>query len=338
MAVDCSGLGGNTFTVGGHEAGNSDASVNLNHADNPMSIVSHDAGKITDAGPQPDAFFINDPAPPVCGPDGGMSDPKPVGGTPECPDDKNRQGCPCKTPGETAACWPGKRLNRGKGDCKDGMTKCERTPEFGSVWGACMGYVLPAEGGTQGPEACACFSNGVWTLNNLVPCVYDTGTQMFLYSSHPDTNNGYACNPVSMSPPSKPPEAWSSSTLTGDCAGQFKLCYTMKAGLVGSPKPEDCVVMQNCINVWYSKPGEALPLPNLPGWTSTDTACSKKFIDQGGYGEMTVVGKSIDCDAVDDGRGHPYVFKRTSYCLPSCVATPNKPECKGCSTGGSGQF
>lgn len=338
LATGCSGLGSDSLGLSAKDAGGGDGAIDFKHTDNPTPLVVRDAGSIPDATPSVDAFFINDPAPPVCGPDGSTSEPKPVGGTPDCPDDKNREGCACKTPGEKAACWPGKRVNRNKGMCKDGVTTCQRNTEFGPAWGPCKDYVLPKEGATSGPEACGCFSNGVWALNNLVPCVFESENRLFLYSSHPEGDKGYACNSVSMSPPPRPAEAWNSSTLTGDCAGQFKLCYTMKAGLVGSPKADDCLVMQSCVDVWYSKPGESMQLPNLPGWTSNDPACSKKFIDLGGYGEMTVLGKSMDCDAVDDGHGKPYVFKRTSYCAPSCASTPDKAECKGCSTGGSGQF
>jgi hypothetical protein len=51
-----------------------------------------------------------------------------------------------------------------------------------------------------------------------------------------------------------------------------------------------------------------------------------------------VLGQSIECDAVDDGEGHPYVFHRTDYCPPSCQGTPDTPECQACATGGSGMF
>jgi hypothetical protein len=320
------------------------AAPDFKQTDNPASILMSDAGAMPDAGrareagPALDAFFINDPAPPMCGPNGMTSEPKPVGGTPDCPGDKNREGCACTQPGEKAACWPGQRLNRGKGTCKDGMTTCELSTEFGPSWGPCKGYVLPVEGATQGPDACRCFSNGKWALNNLVPCVYQTAQQVYLYSSHPDATKGFECSPVSMSPPPMPTADWNSSTLSGDCAGQFKLCYTMKAGLVASPKPDDCVVMSSCVDIWYAQPGQEQALQNLPGWSSSDAACAKKFIELGGYGEMSVLGKSVECDAVDDGHGRPYVFKRTSYCLPTCSMTPERPECMGCSTGGSGQF
>jgi hypothetical protein len=329
---------------GGSQDDAGDAAADFVHTDNPAPIVMLDAGKMSDArsareaGPALDAFFINDPAPPMCGPDGVTTEPKPVDGTPDCPGDKNREGCACSRPGEKAPCWPGQRLNRGKGSCKDGVTTCELNAEFGPSWGSCKGYVLPTEGAGQGPDACRCFSNGKWALNNLVPCVYESDQRIYLYSSHPDAAGGFACRPVSMSPPPTPAEDWNTSTLSADCGGQFKLCYTMKAGLVGSPKADDCVVMSSCVDIWYAQPGKELALPSLPGWSSSDAACSKRFIEVGGYGEMSVLGKSIECDAVDDGHGQPYVFKRASYCPPSCSTTPERLECMDCATGGSGQF
>ena len=75
-------------------------------------------------------------------------------------------------PGVTAACWPGQRLNRNHGICKDGTTVCQDTGEFGLRWGKCEGYVLPDENALSGPEACGCFSNGNWSLDNLSPCIF----------------------------------------------------------------------------------------------------------------------------------------------------------------------
>ena len=44
--------------------------------------------------PNPDAFFFADPPAEICYPDGGMGPwPDPPGGTPECPDDRSREGC-----------------------------------------------------------------------------------------------------------------------------------------------------------------------------------------------------------------------------------------------------
>ena len=140
--------------------------------------------------------------------------------------------------------------------------------------------------------------------------------------------------------PPTPSGSWSEDSLNVDCGGQFKLCYTIKAGSVANPKPDDCVVMQTCVDTWYEKAGTDQKLDDLPAWVSSTSAsaCAVQFATNGGYGEMSVIGKSIECDAVDDGKGNPYVFHRTDYCKPTCRMTPDLPECRACQTGGSGMF
>lgn len=287
-----------------------------------------------------EAFFINDPAPPMCGPDGKMTPPPKLEGGADCPKDKNREGCMCAEPGKEAACWPGKRINRNHGICQDGKTRCGQTAEFGQAWGPCEGYVLPKEGAEQGPEACRCFSKGKWDLSNLVPCIVDDPEKgsTYLYSSKPDGKGSYSCGSVVEFPPKAPGDNWSTSKLNVDCAGQFELCYTLKAGKAGSPKADDCTLMRTCFDVWYEKAGKTQSLPDLPGWVATDSTCAARFKSVGGYGEMSVRGKSEECDPVDDGKGKAYVFERTTYCRPDCNETPDAEECRDCSVSGSGDF
>ena len=285
-----------------------------------------------------DAFFINDPAPPMCGPDGTMTPAPKIEGSADCPKDKNREGCECPEAGEEAPCWPGKRINRNHGICVDGKTRCTQTDEFGLAWGACEGYVLPKEGATQGAEACRCFSKGKWELSNLVPCIVDDDDATYLYSSRPDSRGGYTCASIAELPPSAPTESWSTSRLNVDCAGQFELCYTLKAGRASAPKAEDCTLMRRCFDVWYDRAGRTQELPDLPGWVATDTTCAQRFKDVGGYGEMSVRGLSEECEPVDNGNNRPYVFERTTYCRPDCNETPDAPECRDCSVSGAGDF
>jgi hypothetical protein len=289
---------------------------------------------------RPDAFFINDPAPPMCGPDGKRTAPPKVDGTDDCPKDKNREGCECPEAGKEAACWPGKRINRNHGICVDGKTRCGETAEFGRAWGECEGYVLPKEGALQGPEACRCFSKGKWELSNLVPCIVEEpeSSRVYLYSSRPDASGGYTCGSAAEFPPSAPEENWSTSRLNVDCAGKFELCYTLKAGKSSNPEADDCVLMKKCFDVWYDKAGTTQSLPDLPGWVATDTTCAARFKSTGGYGEMSVQGLSEECDPVDDGSGKAYVFERTTYCRPDCNETPDADDCKSCSVSGAGDF
>jgi hypothetical protein len=198
--------------------------------------------------------------------------------------------------------------------------------------------VLPVEGVQEGPQACRCFSNGKWSIKNLVPCIHEDASGTYIYSSHMDPDTGFVCDAVSDVPPPVPDEVWTESALKVDCAGQFKLCYTIKAGKASDPKADDCVVMKSCVDVWYEKAEQMQDLMDLPGWSSSDKACASRFVKTGGYGEMSVLGKSVECEPVDDGKGKAYVFARTAYCGRDCADTPDAEGCKGCSVSGGGSF
>jgi hypothetical protein len=300
--------------------------------------VKDNATPSSDASTNPDAFFINDPPPPYCGPEEDRPDDLPSG-TVECPSDKNREGCSCPKEGQKAACWPGKRINRDHGICKDGETTCENTTEFGLRWGPCEGYVLPKEDALVGPDACGCFSSGTWMLSNISPCIFREGDRTYLYSARLLDNGMLACGENISAPPPVPTEgSWSTSAVRADCAGEFRLCFTIKAGDRDNPEPDDCVIYEDCVDVTYETEGELIDLPDLPHWTSSEVACSTEFDRIGGYGEMSVRGESIECDPIDDGMGNPYVFLRTNYCPPSCDADDESDACKDCKTGGSGDF
>ena len=293
-------------------------------------------------GPNPDAFFADDPPPMVCLPDGTMGPPPELpGGTPECPDDKNREGCPCTNLGQQAACWPGLRIHRERGICQDGVTTCNPVREFGK-WGPCEGYVLPVEGATNGPESCGCFSSGRWEIDNLVPCLYDDGPEgVWLVSTFLDGLGQPQCPTSDARPPvPEPGTNFSTNRLTVDCEGTFNLCLTLRGGVISSASSNDCVVTQICTgDVWVESRGQVQELPELPSWVSTDSVCARRFLDEGGYGEFSVLGQSIECDAVDDGAGGPFVFLRFPFCPAICATEPSTPGCEECTTGGgAGNF
>lgn len=314
-----------------------------------------DGGPITDAGPgvfdtggmlrdgggpNPDAFFAEDPPPMECREDGTVGTPDEVpGGTPECPDDKNREGCPCTNVGETEACWPGLRVNRNRGICTDGVTTCIQDGEFEGRWGPCTGFRLPQEGVELGPAACGCFSRGRWALENLSPCFITYGDGSVHAVSTEIGAGGTAQCPMvpSTPPPPAPASNFSENTLTVDCEGRFNLCYTLKAGNADDPSDADCTMAQVCTEGWYAARDIEQAFPVLPGWSGSDPVCAQQFRDSGGYGEMTVQGLSVECETIDDG-GAPYVFNRVNYCPLSCNMTPDLPECAACMMGGSGSF
>lgn len=279
-----------------------------------------------------DAFWADDPPPKVCGDSGVM--PIVPGGTPECPDDKNREGCPCFKEGATAACWPGYRKNRNRGICKDGTTTCTRKGETTLAWGPCGGYQLPT--GTSGKEACTCFSGGSWKIANLSPCFYSDSTGVMgavsTIPTYDSTGKVTAVNCPSTF--TKPTANWSKTTLTVDCAGRFKLCFTIKAGDAKTPLATDCVVAKQCVEGDYTTINKEQPFGELPSWINTDKTCAAKFDKIGGYGEMSVDGTSVECDAVNT------IFNRVPYCPTKCndAAHAADPECVSCSSGGGGSF
>ncbi len=163
----------------------------------------------------------------------------------------------------------------------------------------------------------------------------------YAVSTYVDSSGTPQCpSESSTSPPPVPMagQPWSPDRLTVDCAGAFRLCYTIKAGDASAPSPGDCVVGQSCVEAWYSNAGMTQELPPLPAWTGMDPACAAQFEATGGYGEMSVHGLSVECDPVDDGMGGDYVFNRVNYCPSSCNTDPSGPGCAGCMAGGSGSF
>lgn len=292
--------------------------------------------------PDPDAFFATDPPPMTCYPDGGMGPwPDPPGGTPECPDDRNREGCRCLDVGATAACWPGHRANRMRGICHDGTTTCLAHDEFGGVWGPCNGAVLPTPGVTRGAAACECFSAGRWAIDNLSPCFVGptSSGQYYAVSTYIAGGSAHCPTTITTPPNPEPGTDWSTDSITVDCAGQFHLCYTLRAGNAMTPLDTDCVVAETCVDTWYPMANVTQPLPPIPAWTGgSATACATQFATTGGYGEMSVEGTSIECNDVGDGSGGRYVFNRVNYCPLSCNTNPTAPECVNCMMGGSGMF
>ena len=271
-------------------------------------------------------FFQDDPPPMTC--DGGGQPPDPPGGTPECPDDKNLENCPCPEQGKVAACWPGLRKNRNHGICHDGTTTCILNGESDLKWGPCVGAQLPT--GATGKAACGCFSGGHWNIDNLSPCFFTVNGVTTAVSTHL-VGATPACPDNVDAPPAEP---WSTNQLKTDCTGYFKLCYSIKAGDPKNPQPADCEITKVCTEAHYAPANTVVPFPDLPSWLSTPAqdACVQQFINTGGYGEMSVVGESDECEKVEK------VFQHVTYCPLSCNDPNPPPECANCMPGGGGNF
>lgn len=311
-------------------------------------------------------LYANDPPPKWCGPANQPAPPQP-GGTQDCPDDKNKPGCGCDVLGEQKPCWTGLRANRGLGQCKDGVATCKQVSENVRAWSECAGEVLPNPSAARGPQACKCFTEGQWKLANLSPCFLEVCTALEQDPNDPtrqrcvpntvsyrsatsSTLNGNSIEcPKPTNPQPAPPGTWTANTLKVDCAGEFELCYELKAGayvaLPGAADPNDCSLAKVCTKGFYEKEDVEQPFPDLPTFAlggapgSAQDTCIQKWNAGGGYGEMTVKGLSVRCDDISDAN-KPFVFNRVKYCPPKCRGGANTtdPECKDCLTGGSGTF
>jgi len=224
---------------------------------------------------------------------------------------------------------------------------CVTTNEgLATEWGPCQGYTLPTPGVTTGSGACKCFSSGQWLIHNLSPCfvLSSPTTATNAVSTYQEGDGGEPQCPgtaqLSANPPQPEPGVpWSTDSLNVDCEGNFKLCYTLKAGSAMDPKPSDCTVVSDCTQAHYTTAGKTQVIPPLPGWTATDPACATQFNASGGYGVMTVDGESEFCELINnpDGGG-PLTFNTVQYCPSACNTDPTGPGCANCMTGGSGMF
>jgi len=328
---------GSGSSGGGGFAGGDDGSASSSGSSGGSSSSGSSSGNLVGDGSMSnyDAMMLgegdfgNDPPPPWCGM-GPDPDDAGVYGTVQCPSDKNREGCPCPKANEMAPCWTGLRADRGVGICKDGMTQCEPASEGPLEWGPCVGEVLPNPGADAGAQACKCFSTGQWAIKNVEPCLAENGSMQVTgaVSTYIDSSGTIQC-PTNPAMP-QPGTTWSPDTVSTDCAGNFTLCYTIKAGSATNPQSTDCVVGQACTMGYVPAPSMVTTLPDLPAWTGTNVACAQQFATTGGYGEMSVYGESVRCEMIGS-MGTPYVFGRNSYC-----PLINPPS--GCVSGGSGNF
>ncbi len=83
--------------------------------------------------------------------------------------------------------------------------------------------------------------------------------------------------------------------------------------------------------------GKPAPLARRARLHSLEHPGPRGFTTGGGYGEMSVVGLSVECDDISVG-GEPYVFSRVPYCAMDCFEHPNAAHCVGCGQAGSGSF
>ena len=190
-------------------------------------------------------------------------------------------------------------------------------------------------GDTEGATvACgACFSAGRWQIDNLSPCFFTIGTGTTPNGAVSTALSGglYMCPGDYSTAPAVP---WSTDAFTTDCAGHYRLCYTLKAGDAKSPQSSDCVVSQSCAEGDYAAANQPQKWSDLPGWitTGSESACAQTFYAAGGYGEMSVSGVPVGCGQVTKTLAY------VTYCAQTCLQNPSAPGCANCVPGGNGSF
>jgi hypothetical protein len=178
---------------------------------------------------------------------------------------------------------------------------------------------------------CACAQPGSWQLANISPCFWHDGDQIFMYSSRILESGRLDCGTATIGePPTPPAPTWSSSSIELSCAGDFEVCWEIRAGVAEDPKPSDCVVVRVCTRFEYSQAGERIALPDLPAWVASDPACVESFDAEGGYGLATLQGA---LDACGGSTPEPAVFAVRNYCSPRCHAMPTAQGCNDCGLG-----
>jgi hypothetical protein len=173
-----------------------------------------------------------------------------------------------------------------------------------------------------------CFVQATWHVDNLSPCFDeafgDGGTETILGAvSTVLSGSLYMCPADPTTLPSQP---WSTDSLTADCAGEYTLCVTLKAGNPFAPEPTDCIMAQSCAQGTYAASGQAQTWPPLPAWItdSAQLACAMALDASGGYADLSVSGTATGCGSVSK------VLQRVSYCPAGCQANPSGPGCSNC--------
>ena len=102
------------------------------------------------------------------------------------------ESCSCVL-GTSQPCWVGREVDRGVGECRDGMQRCVDSGEFGAVWGACVGAINT--GNCAGEDVCAPREFGESCQDGS-----DDDCDGFSDCEDPDCRGNVACAP-SMPPP-----------------------------------------------------------------------------------------------------------------------------------------
>jgi hypothetical protein len=176
--------------------------------------------------------------------------------------------------------------------------------------------------------ACGCLAHGDWNVANISPCFFMNGTAATVSGAISTVYDGQTAM-CPLDDTAAPQAPWSTDTFETDCAGHYRLCFSLRAGDATNPKPTDCLVAVSCAESDYATSDVTQAWPPLPSWITTgaETTCAQTMAATGGYGIMTATGTPTGCGAVTKA------FAIFTYCPLTCIP----PACT-CQSMGTGVF
>lgn len=121
-----------------------------------------------------------------------------------------------------------------------------------------------------------------------------------------------------------PSTAWSALRISAPCAGQGKLCITLRAGRVRSPSADDCVLVERCLDFAYENVGHVVELPALAAWVAESSECALRNEQIGSYYEFRLDSDQLGC-ATEAER-----VTRVAVCPARCESNPQGEGCDVC--------
>jgi hypothetical protein len=175
-------------------------------------------------------------------------------------------------------------------------------------------------------EATACQCPLTIEVDNLAICgAESTASEPPRVYSSAQTGGQPSCETDQKFPHSVPTAPWTKLRIGSPCAGDGKLCFSLRQGDSEDPKASDCVLATHCVDFAYQAEDGMLELPALPGWTVTDEACAVRYESFGGYLEFHAEAEGLGCATGLAGA------VTVATCPMVCAKHPELPECADCS-------
>lgn len=143
-----------------------------------------------------------------------------------------------------------------------------------------------------------------------------------VFSSHRVDGGVSMCEPW-RDPQPVPSRPWSAVRISAPCAGDGRLCVTLRAGRAESPTSDDCTLTERCVSFEYTDAGVVADLSPLGAWAAQTGACTQRYDQEGGYLEFR-------SDSAELGCGTSTSMRRVAVCPARCQDAPTGQGCDVC--------